>query len=73
MIDRYSTKEMSKIWSDFNKFKTWEKVELTVAQVMSERGIVPKKSYHVIKKKSKFNVNRILMDSNTSYGFISKI
>jgi len=66
MINRYSTKEMSNIWSDFNKFKTWEKVELTVAEIMSERGIIPKKSYQVIKKKSKFNVNRILEIEKTT-------
>ena len=60
MIDRYLTKDMKKIWSDQNKFKTWELVEITVAEVMSERGIVPKSSLDVIKKKSKFSVDRIL-------------
>ena len=60
MIDRYLTKDMKRIWSDKNKFKTWELVEITVAEVMSERGIVPKKSLDVIKKKSKFSVERIL-------------
>ena len=49
MIDRYSTDDMSRIWSDFNKFKTWEKVELTVAEVMSTRGIIPNKSFQIIK------------------------
>ena len=60
MIDRYLTKDMKRIWSDQNKFKTWELVEITVAEVMSERGIVPKSSLSVIKKKSKFSVDRIL-------------
>ena len=60
MIDRYSTDDMSRIWSDFNKFKTWEKVELTVAEVMSTRGIIPNKSFQIIKKKSKFDTKRIL-------------
>ena len=48
MIDRYSTKEMNNIWSDFNRFKTWEKVELAVVEVMVEKGIVPEKSFKVI-------------------------
>ena len=49
MIERYSTKDMKKIWSDQNKFKTWELVEITVAEVMAEKGIVPKKSLETIK------------------------
>ena len=41
MIDRYSTKDMKRIWSDHNKFKTWEKVEIAVAEIMKDKGIVP--------------------------------
>ena len=60
MIDRYFTKDMKRIWSDENRFKTWEKVEITVAEVMCDRGIVPKSSLDMIKKKSKFSVDRVL-------------
>ena len=60
MIDRYLTKDMKRIWSDENKFKTWELVELTVAEIMSNKGIVPNSSLKVIKNKSKFSVDRIL-------------
>jgi len=66
MIKRYSTEEMSNIWSDFNKFKTWEKVEIAVAEVMSDYGIIPKKSVHIIKKKTKFDVERILEIEKTT-------
>ena len=45
---------MKSIWSDENKFKTWELVELTVAEIMSNKGIVPKSSLEVIKSKTKF-------------------
>ena len=45
MIDRYFTKDMKRIWSDENRFKTWEIVEITVAEIMSYRGIVPKTSF----------------------------
>ena len=48
MIDRYSTKDMKRIWSDQNKFKTWEKVEITVAEVMAEH-IVSREIYKVEK------------------------
>ena len=60
MIDRYLTKDMKRIWSDENKFKTWELVELTVAEIMSNKGIVPKSSLKVIKSKAQFSVDRIL-------------
>jgi len=60
MIERYSTKDMKRIWSDYNKFKTWEKVEIAVAEIMKDKGIIPKESFDVIKAKSKFDVDRIL-------------
>ena len=49
MIERYSTKDMKRILSDKNKFKTWENVEIAVAEVMKDKGIVPAKSLEVIK------------------------
>tara|TARA_Y100001960_G_C14699193_1_gene840659 strand:+ start:75 stop:1367 length:1293 start_codon:yes stop_codon:yes gene_type:complete len=66
MIERYSTIDMKRIWSDENKFKTWEKVEIAVAEIMKDKGIVPAKSLEVIKKKSKFNVDRILEIEKTT-------
>ena len=66
MIKRYSTDEMNNIWSDFNRFKTWEKVELAVAEVMVKKGIVPKKSFDIIKEKSSFDVDRVLEIEKTT-------
>ena len=66
MIDRYSTKDMKRIWSDHNKFKTWEKVEIAVAEIMKDKGIVPEKSFNTIKEKSKFDVDRILEIEKTT-------
>jgi len=66
MIERYSTKDMKRIWSDENKFKTWEMVEIAVAEVMKDKGIVPAKSLDVIKEKSKFSVDRILEIEKTT-------
>ena len=66
MIERYSTKDMKRIWSDQNKFKTWEMVEIAVAEVMKDKGIVPSKSLNVIKEKSKFSVDRILEIEKTT-------
>ncbi len=60
MIDRYTTKEMDAIWSDQNKFETWKKVELAVAEIMSIKGIIPKESFEQINEKADFEVSRIL-------------
>ena len=60
MIKRYSTEDMTRIWSDKNKFNTWKIVELAVVQVMSDKGIIPKKSCQIIHEKADFDVDRIL-------------
>ena len=60
MIERYTTKEMGRIWSDENKFSTWLKVEIAVTEVLTEDKIVPKEDLQTIKQKAAFNVERIL-------------
>ena len=60
MIDRYTTPEMAQIWSEENKFETWKKVEITVTEVLSDRGEVPKEAVKVINEKAAFTVERIL-------------
>jgi len=60
MIERYTTKEMGRIWSDENKFSTWLKVEIAVTEVLTDDKIVPKEDLETIKKKAAFNVERIL-------------
>ena len=60
MIDRYTTLEMAQIWSEQNKFETWKKVEITVTEVLSDRGEVPEEAVKVINEKAAFSVERIL-------------
>ncbi len=60
MIERYTTKDMGRIWSDHNKYTVWLKVELAVLEVLCEDGIVPSNDLQVIKDKAAFSVNRIL-------------
>ena len=60
MIKRYSTDDMSKIWSDQNKFNTWKIVELAVVDVMTDKGLIPEKSCKIIHEKADFNVERVL-------------
>ncbi len=60
MIPRYSRPEMSRLWTDQHKFRTWLKVELAVCEVRHRRGEISKKAWDNIRKKSKFSVKRIL-------------
>ena len=59
MIKRYSTQDMTEIWSDQNKYAIWQKVEITVTEVLSDMGEVPKSALKTINEKAKFSVDRI--------------
>jgi adenylosuccinate lyase len=59
MIERYSLPEIKKIWSEENKFSIWLKIELFACEANSKLGIIPRSSLNNIRKKSKFNVNKI--------------
>ena len=59
MIERYTTTDMGRIWSDHNKYETWKKVEITVTEVLSDMGVVPKEAVKVINEKATFSVERI--------------
>ncbi len=59
MIERYSRPEMSKVWSQENKFRKMLEVELAVAGAQSELKIIPRAAYLSLRKKSKFSVARI--------------
>ncbi len=59
MIKRYTREEMGEIWSEQNKFETMKAVEVTVAKVQAELGIIPKTAATQIAKKAKFKINEI--------------
>ncbi len=60
MIERYSRKELKKIWSEENKYKLWLEIELAAAEAMEKINIIPKGKVKKIKSKAKINVKRIL-------------
>ncbi len=59
MIDRYSRKEMKKIWDLNSKFDYYLKVEIAVCEAYSKLGKIPKKDVEEIKKRAKFSIERI--------------
>ncbi len=59
MIERYTRPEMGAIWSDEAKFQTWLEVEIAVCEAQAQLGRIPPEAVVEIKKKAKFDVERI--------------
>ena len=59
MIDRYSREEMAKIWTLESKFQYYLDVEVAVTEAYAELGTFPKNDIEELKRKAKFDVERI--------------
>ena len=59
MIERYSRKEIKKIWGEENKYKIWLDVEIAAAQAMEKLKTIPKGVSAKIRRKAIINVQRI--------------
>ncbi|MDR0675107.1 MAG: adenylosuccinate lyase [Mycoplasmataceae bacterium] len=59
MIERYSREEMSKIWTTHSKFTAYLEIEILACEAWNKLGVIPSKDVQLIRKKAKFNVNRI--------------
>jgi adenylosuccinate lyase len=59
MIERYTRKEMGRLWEPENRFQKWLDVEIAACEAWTELGKIPKKSLDVIKEKAGFDVKRI--------------
>jgi adenylosuccinate lyase len=51
---------MGSIWTDQNKFQKWLEVEIATAEVEAEAGLIPKSAARAIRRKARFEVERIL-------------
>jgi len=59
MIERYTTPKMKFLWSDQNRFQKWLDIELLACEAQAKLGIIPKSALPKIRKKAKFDVERI--------------
>lgn len=59
MIERYSTPEMKRIWSEDNKYLTWLEVEILAAEAWAELGDIPKEDVQKIRFNATINLQRI--------------
>ena len=59
MIERYTTPEFEKIWSDSSKYQQWLEVELAVLDARAELGEISPEIAKEIRSKAKFDLSRI--------------
>ena len=59
MIERYSRKEIKKIWDEKNKYQIWLDIEIAAAQAMEKLKLIPKGVSAKVRKKAVINVERI--------------
>lgn len=62
MIQRYSRKEMTDIWSAQSKFRIWFEIEAHACDALADLGVIPKSAAQTIWAKAgdvKFDVDRI--------------
>jgi adenylosuccinate lyase len=59
MIKRYTRKDMGRIWTEENKFRTWLRVEILACEALANTGDIPKKALREILNKADFSIDRI--------------
>jgi adenylosuccinate lyase len=63
---------MGRIWETENRFAKWLEVEIAACEAMAEQGLVPQKALKNIKKKARFDVDRILeIEEKTKHDIIA--
>ncbi len=50
---------MRSLWEDKNKYDTWLKVELAVCEAKKELGVIDEETFHLIKKRAIYSIDRI--------------
>lgn len=59
MISRYSLPEMTEIWSEENKYRTWVAVEMAVLESQVALGILPPEAKTVLERKDTINYSQL--------------
>ena len=67
MIERYSRKEIRKIWEEEQKYKFWLEIEIASAQAMEKLRLIPKGVATKVKKKATINSSKEIMKLRSFY------
>jgi adenylosuccinate lyase len=72
MIERYSRKEISEIWTLENKYRIWLEIEIAACEAQAKLGVIPADVLKKIKEKASFDVDRILeIESSVHHDLIA--
>ena len=72
MLDRYTRKEMGKIWSDENRYNAWLAVEILADEAWTELGEIPQEDMEKIKDNASFKISRIQeIEAQTKHDVVS--
>ena len=72
MIERYTRKEIKKIWEDYNRYSIWLEIELAAAEAMEKLKIIPRGVVKKVKAKATINPKRILqIESKVKHDIIA--
>ena len=74
MVERYTLPRMAVIWSERNKFEKMLKIEILACEALSRLKVIPKKDLLHIKKKARFDIERIKrIEEKTNHDIVSFI
>jgi len=74
MIERYTLPGMAGVWSEKNKFEKMLKVEILSCEALAKLKVIPKADLFQIKKKARFNIERIKkIEEKTNHDIVSFI
>lgn len=59
MIERYTRREMGRIWEEKNKFQIWLEIEILACEALAELGKIPRDAVEEIRRKAGFDIARI--------------
>ncbi len=72
MIERYTLPRMARVWSEQNKFDNMLRVEISACEALSKLKIIPKSDLFQIKKKARFQLERIKkIEEKTNHDVLS--
>ncbi len=72
MIERYNCIEISKIWSDENKYQTWLDIEIAVCEAWNKLKVIPSNDLKLIKSKIKLDIKKFLeIEKETKHDIVA--
>lgn len=59
MIERYSRREMTGLWTEEAKLDWWLEIEVLACEGMAKVGVIPEKDAKIIRKKATYDIERV--------------